>query len=263
MSASANEELQMTFWEHLEELRGRILKALLAFVVGGITAWYFREYVLIWITTPFVTAWAQSIPDQPAALHFPAPASLFVAYIRLSMIAGFIFALPVIFYQIWSFVAPGLYARERRYALPFVVSSMGLFLSGGYFGWRVAFPVAFKYLLDFSGAVRSKSVSIQVEPTVMIGDYIDFIARMLLAFGTVFELPVLVFFLSVAGVINHTHLIKFARYFIVLAFFISAIITPPDVMSQFLLALPLCALYLISIGIAWLIGRRAARPTSD
>jgi len=262
MSAPANEELQMTFGEHLEELRGRILKALFAFVVGGVAAWYFREYVLIWITTPFVTAWTQSIPDQPPALHFPAPASLFIAYIRLSIIAGFIFALPVIFYQIWAFVAPGLYQRERRYALPFVVSSMGLFLSGGYFGWRVAFPVAFKYLLDFSGAVRGKSVSIQVEPTVMIGDYIDFIARMLLAFGTVFELPVLVFFLSVAGVINHTHLIKFARYFIVLAFFISAIITPPDVMSQFLLALPLCVLYLISIGIAWLMGRGAARAAS-
>jgi sec-independent protein translocase protein TatC len=262
MSASTNEELQMTFWEHLEELRGRMLKALFAFVLGGFAAWYFREYVLIWITTPFVTAWAQSIPDQPAALHFPAPASLFIAYLRLSMIAGFIFALPVIFYQIWAFVAPGLYARERRYALPFVVSSMTLFLSGGYFGWRVAFPVAFKYLLDFSGAVHGKSISIQVEPTVMIGDYIDFIARMLLAFGTVFELPVLAFFLSVAGVINHTHLIKFARYFVVLAFFISAIITPPDVMSQFLLALPLCALYVVSIGIAWLMSRNSARPSS-
>jgi sec-independent protein translocase protein TatC len=263
MSASTNEELQMTFWEHLEELRGRILKALVAFVVGGCAGWYFREYVLIWITTPFVTAWAQSIPNQPAALHFPAPASLFVAYLRLSMIAGFIFALPVIFYQIWAFVAPGLYARERRFALPFVVSSMGLFLSGGYFGWRVAFPVAFKYLLDFSGAVTGQSISIQIEPTVMIGDYIDFISRMLLAFGTVFELPVLAFFLSVAGIIDHTHLIKFARYFVVLAFFISAIITPPDVMSQFLLALPLCGLYLVSIGIAWLMSKSAKRSASS
>jgi sec-independent protein translocase protein TatC len=263
MSTSTNEELQMTFWEHLEELRGRIIKALLAFVIGGFIAWYFREKVLDWLTTPFVTAWTQSIPNQPPALHFPAPASLFIAYLRLSMIAGFVFALPVIFYQLWAFVAPGLYQRERRLALPFVTSSMGLFLAGGYFGWRVAFPVAFKYLLDFSGAVQGQSVAIQVEPTVMIGDYIDFIARMLLAFGTVFELPVLVFFLAVAGLINHTHLLKFARYFVVLAFFISAIITPPDVMSQFLLAVPLCALYLISIGIAWLIGRGAARSASS
>jgi sec-independent protein translocase protein TatC len=263
VSSSTNDELQMTFWEHLEELRGRILKALLAFVVGAGTAWVYRGEVLLWLITPFVTAWSQSIHGQGPALHAPAPASSFVAYLRLSLMAGFIFALPVIFYQIWAFVAPGLYQRERRYALPFVVSSMGLFLGGGYFGWKLAFPVAFKYLLDFSGMVEGKEISIRVEPTIMIGDYIDFVSRMLLAFGTVFELPVLVFFLAVAGVVNHTHLIKFARYFVVLAFFISAIITPPDVMSQFLLAVPLCLLYLVSIGIAWLMARNRAKSSSS
>jgi sec-independent protein translocase protein TatC len=256
MSSSANEELQMTFWEHLEELRSRLLKALVAFGIGAGAAWYFRERVLVWLTTPFVTAWSLAIPGEHPALHFPAPASLFVAYLRLSLIAGFVFALPIIFYQIWAFIAPGLYARERRFALPFVLSSMALFLAGGYFGWKIAFPVAFKYLLSFSGPVHSDAISIKIEPTVMIGDYIDFISRMLLAFGSVFELPVLVFFLSVAGIIDHTHLIKFARYFIVIAFFISAVITPPDVMSQMLLALPLCLLYTVSIGIAWLMGRK-------
>ena len=99
-------------------------------------------------------------------------------------------------------------------------------------------------------------------PAPMIGDYLDFISRMLIAFGAVFELPVLVFFLAVAGVIDHTHLIKFARYFVVLSFFISAIITPPDIMSQFLLAIPLCLLYVVSIGIAWLIGRKKPQPAS-
>jgi sec-independent protein translocase protein TatC len=258
MSTSSNEELQMTFWEHLEELRGRILKALVAFAVGAGIAWYFREQVLIWLTTPFVNAWAESIKDQKPALHFPAPAALFLAYLRLSLMSGFIFALPVIFYQVWAFVAPGLYARERRFAMPFVLCSTSLFLGGGYFGWKVAFPVAFKYLLDFSGAVSNESIALQIQPTVMIGDYLDFISRMLLAFGAVFELPVLVFFLAVAGIIDHTHLIKFARYFVVLAFFISAIITPPDIMSQFLLAIPLCLLYVFSIGIAWLLRKKKA-----
>lgn len=261
MSTSTNEELQMTFWEHLEELRGRILKALLAFGAGAAAAWYFREAVLIWLTTPFVNAWSASIEGQRPALHFPAPASLFIAYLRLSLMAGFIFALPIIFYQIWAFVAPGLYARERRYAIPFVLSSTSLFLAGGYFGWKFAFPIAFKYLLDFSGSLQSESVAIAIEPTVMVGDYIDFISRMLLAFGSVFELPVLVFFLSVAGIVNHTHLIKFARYFVVLSFFISAIITPPDIMSQFLLAIPLCLLYAFSIGIAWLMSRKKRSAT--
>jgi sec-independent protein translocase protein TatC len=256
MNDNAKEELQMTFWEHLDELRGRILKALLAFGVGAGVAWYAREQVLIWLTTPFVEAWMQSIGDQRPALHFPAPASLFISYLRLSLMAGFIFALPVIFYQVWAFIAPGLYARERRFAIPFVLSSTLLFLGGGYFGWKIAFPVAFRYLLDFSGKIETETIAINIEPTVMIGDYIDFISRMLLAFGTVFELPVLVFFLSVAGVVNHTHLIKFARYFVVLSFFIAAIITPPDIMSQFLLAIPLCLLYVVSIGIAWLLGKK-------
>lgn len=260
MSASTNEELQMTFWEHLEELRGRILKALVAFAIGAGVAWYFREQVLIWLTTPFVNAWKQAITDQRPALHFPAPAALFISYLRLSLLSGFVFALPVIFYQLWAFVAPGLYARERRFAIPFVVSSTLLFLGGGYFGWRFAFPVAFKYLLDFSGSIHNSEIALDIEPTVMIGDYIDFISRMLLAFGSVFELPVLVFFLSIAGIIDHTHLIKFSRYFVVLAFFIAAIITPPDIMSQFLLAIPLCLLYVLSIGIAWLM-RKKKTPT--
>jgi sec-independent protein translocase protein TatC len=261
MSTSANDDLQMTFWEHLEELRGRILKALIAFALGAGVAWYFREHVLIVLTTPFVNAWTQSISDQRPALHFPAPASLFISYLRLSLIAGFVFALPIIFYQLWAFVAPGLYARERRFAIPFVVSSTLLFVGGGYFGWKFAFPVAFKYLLDFSGSLHSETVTIAIEPTVMIGDYIDFISRMLLAFGAVFELPVLVFFLSAAGIIDHTHLIKFARYFVVLSFFIAAIITPPDIMSQFLLAIPLCLLYVLSIGIAWAMRRKKPTPS--
>lgn len=256
MSSSTNDDLQMTFWEHLEELRGRILKALVAFAVGAGFAWYFRERVLIWLTTPFVNAWTASITGQRPALHFPAPASLFISYLRQSLIAGFVFALPIIFYQVWAFVAPGLYARERRFAIPFVLASTLLFIGGGYFGWKFAFPVAFKYLLDFSGSLHSDTISIAIEPTVMIGDYIDFISRMLLAFGAVFELPVLVFFLSVAGIIDHTHLIKFARYFVVLSFLISAIITPPDIMSQFLLAIPLCLLYVLSIGIAWLLSKK-------
>lgn len=256
MSTSSNEELQMTFWEHLQELRGRILKALVAFAVGAGVAWYFREQVLIWLTTPFINAWAESIQDQKPALHFPAPAALFIAYLRLSLMSGFIFALPVIFYQLWAFIAPGLYARERRFAMPFVLCSTSLFLGGGYFGWKLAFPVAFKYLLDFSGAVSNDSIALQIQPTVMIGDYLEFVSHMLLAFGAVFELPVLVFFLAVAGIIDHTHLIKFSRYFVVLAFFISAIITPPDIMSQFLLAIPLCLLYVFSIGIAWLLRKK-------
>lgn len=251
----------MTFWEHLEELRSRLVRALLGFVVGVVVCWIYREKLLIWMTQPFIAAWNQGKLGGHAALHFPAPASLFVAYIKIAIIGGLVMSLPITLYQLWSFVAPGLYSREKRLGLPFVLSSCLLFAAGGYFGWKVAFPVAFQYLLGFSGPVGVEGF--EVKPTVMIGDYIEFVARMLIAFGAVFELPVLIFFLSIAGVVTHQHLIKFFRYFIVVAFVIAAVITPPDVTSQFLLAIPLVLLYALSIGIAWLVDRSRAKKAGS
>jgi sec-independent protein translocase protein TatC len=250
-------EATMTFWEHLEELRSRLIKMILAFLVGAVVAWIYREKLLVWLTQPFVRAWNEGDFGK-AALHFPAPASLFIAYIKLALLGGFVLALPIMLYQLWAFIAPGLYSREKRFAIPFVASSCGLFAGGGYFGWKVAFPVAFQYLLGFGGPIAG--TTLEVKPTVMIGDYIEFVMRMLMAFGVVFELPVLVFFLSAAKIINYKHMIRFSRYFVVIAFVVGAIITPPDPMSQFLLAVPLCLLYVVSIGIAYIVGDR---PTTS
>lgn len=250
----------MTFWEHLEELRSRVIRMLIAFLAGSVVCWIYREKLLTWLTKPFIEAWNTTHIAGQAALHFPAPASLFVAYVKIALVGGLVLALPVLLYQLWAFVAPGLYSREKRLALPFVISSCLLFATGGYFGWKVAFPLAFQYLLGFSGPVGE---AFEVKPTVMIGDYIEFVSRMLLAFGAVFELPVLIFFLSIAGVVTHQHLIRFARYFVVIAFVVAAVITPPDVTSQFLLAIPLCLLYALSIGIAWLVDRSRAKRAAD
>ena len=251
------EENVMTFWEHLEELRRRLVRMILAFVVGGGIAWYYKKNLLIWLTLPFVRAWQAGHNEGTAALHFPAPAALFLSYVRLAATGGAVFALPIVLYQIWAFIAPGLYSREKRFAVPFVVSSCGLFALGGYFGWRVAFPVAFQYLLSFSGPL---SPGLDVRPTVMVSDYIDFVTHMLVAFGVAFELPVLAFFLSFAGLITHKHLIKFFRYFVVVAFIVSAVLTPPDPMSQLLLAIPLCLLYGVSILVAWAFARKPEPP---
>ena len=256
MSANPEENV-MSFWEHLEELRGRLVRMILAFVVGGGVAWFFKRQLLIWLTLPFVKAWNSGPHQGVAALHFPAPAALFLAYVRLAATGGAIFALPIVLYQIWAFIAPGLYSREKRFAIPFVVSSCGLFAAGGYFGWKVAFPVAFRYLLSFSGNLGE---GIDVVPTVMVSDYIDFVTHMLLAFGVAFELPVLAFFLSIAGIVDYKQLIKFFRYFIVVAFVISAVLTPPDPLSQLLLALPLCGLYGLSILVAMIFGRKPLPP---
>jgi sec-independent protein translocase protein TatC len=240
----------MTLWEHLEELRGRIVRMALAFIVGAGICWYFKEDILGWITMPYKEAWVRGGHKGEAALHFGSPPALFIAYIRLAALSGLIFALPIILYQVWAFVAPGLYSREKKFAIPFVASSVLLFLAGGYFGWAVAFPAAFDFLINFKEDLPG---GMKIEATVMVGDYIEFITRMFIAFGATAELPILSVFLTVAGLITHRHLIKFFRYFIVVAFIISAILTPPDPMSQILMAVPLIALYGVSIGVAWAI----------
>jgi sec-independent protein translocase protein TatC len=252
-SKAGEAEEGMTLWEHLEELRSRIIKMALTFMVGFVIAWFYKELVLEILTQPFVRAWHLK---GRAQIGFPAPASLFLAYVRLSALAGFVFALPIMLYQVWAFIAPGLYSREKRYAIPFVVSSCALFAGGSYFGYKVAFPLAFEFLLKLAGPVGG----LDVTPTVMIENYLDFVMRMLLVFGAAAELPVLVFFLSVAGLVNHRHLIKFFRYFLVIDFIIAAVITPPDVMSQLLFAIPLALLYIFSIGISWIFARKPPPP---
>jgi len=245
---------QMTIWEHLEELRSRIVKMMLAFLVGAGLAWWQKEYLLDLLTQPFVTGWkaGANVAGKPE-LVFLSPAALFIAYVRLSAIAGIVLALPIMLWQVWAFVAPGLYSREKRLALPFVLSSCGLFAGGGYFGWKVAFPIAFRFFLGMAGPIGK---TLEVKPTVTVSDYLDFVTNMLLAFGLMAELPVLVFFLSVAGLVTHKHLIKFFRYFIVIAFVVAAVVTPPDPLSQLLLACPLVLLYVVSIGVAYVFSRR-------
>ncbi len=244
------EEGSMTLWEHLEELRSRIVRMGIAFLLGAGICWFYKERILAWITKPFMAAWAHGGHKEAAALHFGSPTALFISYIRLAALSGLIFALPIILWQVWAFIAPGLYAREKKFAIPFVASSVILFLAGGYFGWAVAFPAAFDFLINFSDTLPG---GMEIKATVMIGDYIEFITRMFIAFGATAELPILSVFLTVAGLITHRHLIKFFRYFIVLAFVISAVLTPPDPMSQILMAVPLIALYGISILVSWAI----------
>jgi len=259
------EDGSMTLWEHLEELRSRIVRMAIAFLLGAGVCWAYKERILSWLTRPFMTAWQENHLADKATMNFSSPAAMFISYVHLAALAGFIVALPIILYQLWAFIAPGLYAREKRFAIPFVVSSCGLFALGGYFGWAVAFPRAFGFLLGFTEKLPDSEVI--VKPTIMIGDYIDFVTRMFIAFGATAELPILVLFLSVAGLVTHRHLLKFFRYFIVVAFIISAVLTPPDPMSQILMAVPLIGLYGVSIGVAWAITvgreRRKAREEAE
>jgi sec-independent protein translocase protein TatC len=256
--AAEYDDPPMTIWDHLAELRKRVVIALLSLCVTTGVAWTFQGDLLAFFAKPYMDAWIDhGLQGDP--FNFKTPAEGFLAMFQLSLLGGFALAAPIVFWQLWAFVAPGLYAREKRFVIPFVLSSTGLFLGGGYFGWKLVFPLAFKYLLSFGGSVETfwlfKDTPISVHPTVMISDYIQFVTRMLLGFGLVFEIPLLIFFLSLAGIVNYLQLIRFARWYIVGAFVVAAILTPPEATSQVMMAVPMILLYGLSIGLAYFFGK--------
>lgn len=261
--AEGYDDPPMTIWEHLAELRKRLIVIIVVLVVAAGLAWEIRETLLAFLVKPYVDAWRDNgVPGDPM-LHFQTPAAAFMAYFKLSLLGGAVIAAPLIFYQLWAFVAPGLYAKEKKFVIPFVISSTLLFIGGGYFGWKLAFPLAFKYLLGLGGSLSQIMLPLDVElsvtPTVMMGDYISFVTRMLLGFGLIFEIPLFIFFLSVAGVVNYLHLIRYGRWFVVAAFLAAAMLTPPDITSQTMMALPMIVLYVLSILLAYIFGK----PPSD
>lgn len=249
----------MTFWEHLEELRKRIMIIVITFVVACFAGWEVREPVVKVITEPYKRAWEEQKIAGVPNLNFDAPGGAFSAYIYAALLIAGAMSVPMVFYQVWAFIAPGLYAREKKFVIPFVLLSTLLFVGGGYFGWLAAFPIAFNYFLGFSGPLGGAG-GLQITPTIMLDKYLDFVVQMLLAFGVIFELPLLLLFLSIAGIVNYLTLIRFGRWFILISVLIAGVLTPPDVTSQLIMAVPLCVLYVLSIGLAYLFGKK---PTEE
>ena len=243
----------MSFWDHLDELRKRLTVCMIALIVGAFGSFAFAPKLLSLMTLPFQQAWKSQGLAGDGTMHFSSPGGAVIAYIKLSLVAGLAGAAPIIFYQLWSFVAPGLYAREKKFVIPFVALSTLLFVGGGAFAYTTAFPITFNYFLSLSGPLGEGGITIT--PTVMMGEYIDFSLQLLLAFGVVFELPLFLLFLSIAGIVNYLHLIRFARWFVLLAFVIAAVFTPPDMTSQIIMAVPMIVLYVLSIGLAYIFGK--------
>jgi sec-independent protein translocase protein TatC len=237
--------------EHLEELRARLFWALGAWALCSGAAGYYAKDVFELLSDPAVEA----TRSKGHTLIAIAPPELLLTYIKSALLAGFVVSLPHTLYQAWAFVAPGLYEGERKLALPFVVAATLLFLAGCLFGRFVAFPLVFEYFLSLEASYVVTSWTMQ--------NVFGFIARMYLAFGVAFELPVVILFLTLAGVVTPQILSKGRPYAIVLMFVIGAILTPPDVTSQILLAVPLVLLYEAGIWISHLIVRRRARPAAS
>jgi len=233
-------DLPMPLSQHLEELRGRLIRIALAVAVGFAICYNWADLVFAFLTRPLLL-----IKPDDATLIGTGVAEAFYTKLKVSLIAGVFLASPVVLFQVWRFVAPGLYANERRYAVSFVVFGTLCFLLGAAFCYQVIFSVGYGFFL-------AEYESMGVTPTLRISEYLSFSAWLLLAFGCTFELPVLTFFLARLGLVTPQALLSSWRYAIVGIFIVAAILTPADVASQLLMAAPLLVLYGISIGLAYL-----------
>ena len=245
----AMEELKMPLTAHLEELRSRLIKAIIAIAVAFVVTYNFADQLFALLTRPLIV-----MSPGPVELIGTGVTEAFFTKLKVSFIAAVFLASPVLFYQVWMFVAPGLYDQEKRYARPFVVAATLFFVAGAAFCYEIVFPVGYRFFIQ-------EYQTIGVSPAIRISEYLTFTARMLIAFGLTFELPVATFFLARLGVVTHHTMISYTRYAVLVIFIIAAVLTPgPDLASQLLMAGPLLVLYAASIGVAYLFAAPARAP---
>lgn len=239
----SNEQMPLT--THLEELRRKLIVSGVSWLVAFLACYTFAEQLFDLIADPV----RQALPEG-TSLVFITATEPFFTYLKISALAALLVAMPVIFWQIWSFVAPGLYKNEKRYVVPFVLASTLCFATGAFFGYRFVFPMAFKVLIEFGTG------SGELNAMLSMGSYLSLSSKLLLAFGLVFELPVVIFFLARLGIVDHIMLARNRKFALLAAFLIGAMLTPPDVFSQTALAVPFVILYEVGIIVARLFGKR-------
>lgn len=236
-----DEKLPIT--EHLEELRKRIIYCLIAVAAGFVVCYLFSKQLFDLLSYPL----ASKLPEGSTFI-FTNVTEAFFTYLKLSFFAGIFVASPVIIFQVWRFIAPGLYQHEAKYAVPFVLLSTIFFVGGSLFAYYLVFPIAFNFFVGYS------TDSIRMLPSLR--EYLSFSFKFLIAFGLVFELPIFILFLSKMGVVDDKKLKANRKYVIICIFAVAAMLTPPDVISQALMAAPLIILYEISIVIAKIFGKK-------
>ncbi len=244
---------KMGFFEHLEELRKRLMRAVLLLMVifGAFVGLNIGPEIYQLIAKPLI----QFLPKD-SKLVFTNPIAPFFTYLKVSFIAALLICVPHILYELWKFIAPGLYAQEKKLALPFVAIATLLFYVGVCFAYFIVFPVIFKFLVV---TIPSE----EIEPMIEIREYVALVIRLGLAFGAIFETPIIIVFLGLLGIVDSDFLKKGRRYFIVIAFLIGAILSPPDIVSQIFIAGPLLVLYEASIKVLAIIEKRKQRELDE
>lgn len=240
---------RMSFFEHLTELRKRLVYALIAIGIGTVVGFSVAEKLLDYLARPMYVALRAAHISAP--MIYTSPTGVIALIIHLGFYLGLVLASPVVFYQLWLFIAPGLYKHERRAVTTFVASSVTLFVGGIAFGYFVMLPYVLPLLLSFQGPFV---------PYISINEYYDLVLLLLIGVGLIFELPVLIFFLSLIGVVTPRFLWKNARYAILIITIVAAVVTPsPDATTMLIFMAPMILLYMAGIGVSWLVVRRKRR----
>jgi sec-independent protein translocase protein TatC len=248
------DESRAPLLDHLIELRGRLVKCVAALGVAFAVCMYFARDIFGLLVRPLTNAF----PAGEGRLVYTKLYEAFFVEIKVALFAAFMLSFPIIANQLWAFVAPGLYAKEKKAFLPFILATPVLFIAGASLAYFVVMPTAFKWFLGFQGVTGG----IQQEALPAMGDYLDLVMRFILAFGISFLLPVLLLLLNRAGLVTRKQFAGARRYVIVGIFILAAIVTPPDVFSQVVLAVPLLALFEGSLLIMFLSERKAAKLTA-
>src|SRR2546423_3762560 len=251
-AAPTEDGAQMTFFEHLVELRTRMIHSLIAIAIGAFIGVYVAKYIINWIIQPMLKALGDAHLDPK--LIYTHPAGGFNLIITLGIYIGIVLASPVVLYQIWLFVAPALYKHERSAITGFLFSTVFLFLSGIAFGYFVTLPYILRFLVSFQGPISS------IKPMITVNEYFDLTLMVLLGLGLVFELPILIFFLSLFGIVTPKFLWKNFRYAILVIAIVAAIVTPtPDAMTMLIFMAPMVGLYFVGIAVSAVVTRRRER----
>ncbi len=245
------DEVRMSFFDHLEELRQRLIRAVIAILIGFGLCIGFKERLYNILADPIL----QLLPKDSSLVFTSLPDPFFI-HLKVAFIVGLFLAFPFVLYQMWLFVKPGLLEHERKLALPVIIIATLLFYSGACFAYFVVFPAAFSFFLGYETTV--------LKPMISIKEYVSLVALLMLAFGAVFETPVLIVFLGLLGVVDSAFLKKGRRYFVVISFIIAAILTPtPDVINQTLMAVPMLIFYELGIQILVIFEKRRRKKEAE
>jgi sec-independent protein translocase protein TatC len=231
------------FIAHLKELRDRLMVCIVGLGVAFIVTYAFKERIFHFLMRPFI-----EVMPPKSAFIFTSLTEAFITYFKVALVAALFLAAPLILYEIWKFIAPGLYEKERKYIAPFIIFGSICFIGGALFCYYVTMPVVYHFFVSYAGTM--------IVPMPSLKEYMNLTLKMLLIFGLVFQMPLVAYYLSKAGILDYKTLAKKRRYAIIAIIVLSAIITPPEVSSQLLMALPMYGLYELSVVIARVFGKK-------